>query len=256
MYDVLANLKLVESSRICLHESHENKRLHKTRQIIEEEGILRHPPLAILMQNGQYLIIDGAHRTFALQALGCKHIPVQVVEHEDFHLDMWDHIVPVAAWLQSVEQDSVFRWETERLRETPVAEMKIGNNERFYLYPNENRQDDEWRMKLWRQLVDSYNYSHPVHRLPTGMLEWPDTGAALIRFPPISLAELERIVSEGHVLPAGVTRFEIDGRLLNLCIPISLLKQEQIEQEQWERLVKKWRETLRLYSKPVYMCDA
>lgn len=58
----------------------------------------------------------------------------------------------------------------------------------------------------------------------------------------------------GRVLPAGVTRFQINGRLLNLKIPLHLLHRDS-DVSEWERLRHVWRRSLRLYTEQVYLCE-
>lgn len=56
-------------------------------------------------------------------------------------------------------------------------------------------------------------------------------------------------------MPAGVTRFIIDNRLLNLGIPLSLLLDKEFNDKLWDKLIHQWNKSLRLYTTPVYVCE-
>ena len=46
-----------------------------------------------------------------------------------------------------------------------------------------------------------------------------------MKYQPLSYKEIEAVVHKNCV-PAGVTRFNISGRCLNLQVPLALLKQD------------------------------
>lgn len=56
-------------------------------------------------------------------------------------------------------------------------------------------------------------------------------------------------------MPAGVTRYMVNGGLLNLQIPLKLLLESQFVQEEWDQYREQWADSLRLYSEPVYLCE-
>jgi hypothetical protein len=255
MTDILEKLRLIETSRICLHESIEKRRLECICREIQESRVLSHPPLAIKLKNGQYLVIDGAHRTLALKTLGYKKIPVQVVEENQYSIGAWEHLVSLGDWFEHLQMESSIRWETKQSEEQPIVEIIQSDMSRLMLYQQDMTKGLFQYIQLWHLIVDTYTFSHDVNRQPKGSIKIPLCGTALIRFPSFKLEDLEKVVENGYLLPAGVTRFEIEGRLLNLYIPLEVLNDVPFIQESWQQLLTKWRKKIRHYSKGVYLCE-
>ncbi|WP_157729352.1 ParB N-terminal domain-containing protein [Tumebacillus algifaecis] len=251
MIGVLSNLHLVKADDICLHEAHESKRLHLTSEAIREEGVLRHPPLAVRMRDGRCLIIDGAHRTCALQQLGCRYIPLQLVEAHDFTLEAWHHLVPVGPWLDDLQLDPTLQFTTERPDGQPLAELVKSDGSVLYLSCGA----EENRFQAWHRIVGAYSEEYRVNRLAPHASYQLDAHHVVLRYPAVRLDELETAVFAGQLMPAGVTRFSVRGRLLNLRIPLSLLFDEERAHEEWAKLCMYWSNTLRLYSEAVYLCE-
>lgn len=254
--NVLSSLQVIETERICLHEEHESTRLSETCAALCEDGVLRHPPLAKRMEDGRYLILDGAHRTAALRQIGCRWIPVQVVDRGDFQLEAWDHIVPMGTWVYGLLNDSSLCWETERKESGNVAELIYSNGKRLFLYPRENPNELYEKLKAWHRIVGAYSSKYAVRRIAQGSsVPLPDEGTVCLRYPVYTIDEIENIVASGQVMPAGVTRFLVSGRLLNLRIPISLLNNSTFDQQEWENYRQMWEGSLRLYAEAVYLCE-
>ncbi|MDT2237021.1 ParB N-terminal domain-containing protein [Paenibacillus larvae] len=113
MVNVLSNLELVDIEFIDVHEKCEPKRLTKTVQTIQDDGFIKNSVLAIKIDN-RYLIIDGTHRTSALKTLGCRRIPIQVVDPKELKIEYWSHLVPEGNWLESLRQDHTLIWTEEQ----------------------------------------------------------------------------------------------------------------------------------------------
>lgn len=253
MNDILCNLQVVEATQIRLHETHEDVRLESLCQSLEEEGVLRNPPIAVKTQDGQYLIIDGAHRTQAMKMLGYEKILVQVVEPSQLSIGCWEHVVPVGEWWTSLQEDPLFRWEEEPTSEPPIAEFVEANGRHRCLYPTGDVSHLMQRLPLWHRVNQSYASKVVVNRQPHGWCDVPMENTVLIRFQNCTLEDLETVVAAGEVMPAGVTRFEIEGRLLNVCVPLQLLK--EFGEHALNEFLDDRRKRLRYYSKSVFCCE-
>jgi L-serine kinase (ATP) / ParB family transcriptional regulator, heme-responsive regulator len=254
--DICSSLKLVELEQIRLHEPTECVRLDQTVQAISREGVLRNPLLAIQLENFDYLILDGAHRTGALKKLGCQRIPVQVVNPAQVTVDAWEHVIPIGPWLDELHQDPSLLWTTVLFDQAPlIAKIVEPDGIPQFVYLKENKEDPMKRLQAWHRIVEAYNKDYPVQRFPKGSCLVPEPGMVLLQYPTCTLNDLEEIVSSGYKVPAGVTRCMVEGRLLNLRIPISLLTSSTPDLEEWQRLCEKWSEKLRFYSESVYLCE-
>jgi hypothetical protein len=84
--------------------------------------------------------------------------------------------------------------------------------------------------------------------------------AALVVFSEYKVEQVLQIAKVGHVLPAGITRFVITGRVLRLNAELNFLKSSKSlgEKNQWlsqlllEKLTKN---KVRFYQEPVYLLD-
>lgn len=72
--------EILEISRLHSHEAIQPKMLDTLAKQIEEDGFLIKP---IVVDDENYVILDGHHRYEALKKLGCKRIPVYLVDYMD-----------------------------------------------------------------------------------------------------------------------------------------------------------------------------
>jgi hypothetical protein len=84
--------------------------------------------------------------------------------------------------------------------------------------------------------------------------------AAVVIFQQYSVSQVLQIAQAGRVLPAGITRFIIPGRVLRLNADLSMLKADKPlrEKEAWlDQLVldKLASNRVRYYAEPVYLLD-
>jgi hypothetical protein len=84
----------------------------------------------------------------------------------------------------------------------------------------------ERHLEAWHRIVSAYSRDQAVHRVEsdTGLLLEPDQ--VLFKYPSCTLADLEAVVRAGQVVPAGVTRFNVQNRILDLRFPLSVLMGE------------------------------
>ncbi|HEU4962904.1 MAG TPA: ParB N-terminal domain-containing protein [Bacilli bacterium] len=256
MSHVITSLALLDPHSIRFHESHENVRLEKVCRSIEQEGSLRNPPLVSVLDNGDYLLLDGAHRMMAMLALNCQRVAVQVVPDQQIGLDAWDHIVPSGDWWALLKQDDSIAWSDEPLDGRLLARVTEANGSVHYLYPSEPGEDLFTHLDAWHRIVVLYQHEYIVRRVPHGVDLQPGNGEVLLSYPEYTLGELKQVVQAGRLMPAGVTRSMVQGRLLNLHIPLELMRAEQFQAEEWERMLQNWSQSLRFYTEPVYMCEA
>lgn len=255
--DALASLRIVDINQICFHEGHEEARLLNTYQLIKEDRVLIHAPIAMQLNDGRYLILDGAHRALALKKLHCKRLIVQLVQLENCYLGTWNHLLQVGEWMGLLKKNPnlYFSKKIENQYGSHLAELIDHNGDIHFVYSKAGGEMFT-RLKDWHSIVDSYNNSVPVKRLPQEE-SFPLllSGEVLLRFPCYSAQQLEKIVLGGQTMPAGVTRCIVEGRLLNLRIPLDFLNDHIFQQDEWNGLKDQWKKSLRFYSESVYLCE-
>lgn len=256
MNNVLADLELINTDSLFVHEPTEQLRLNRISTLLEKEGVIRNPLMAIPMEDNQYLILDGAHRTAALKKLGCRRVPVQIVKPEQVRLFAWEHIVPIGDWLQNLDKiPTLIRSSQEPQDHSVIATIVHSTGAVHYVFVDLMNSEEE-KLDIWCRLVESYSQQYSVKRLPNGECLYPEEGFVLLRYPAYTLDDLKRRVLNGKTFPAGVTRFLINGRLLNLSIPLNLLISEIPDKKEWNGLLERWQSKIRLYSESIYLCEA
>jgi L-serine kinase (ATP) / ParB family transcriptional regulator, heme-responsive regulator len=245
----------VDIEKIRLHEPTEKFRSTTTFEAIQREEVLRNPLLAMAIPENKYLILDGAHRTSALRLLECKRVPIQVVDSSDIQLDAWEHIISSGNWLEQLKQDSSLHWVSTVQKEPPIVEVVESSGIKHFVYAKTEVNDLLSRLHTWHRIVATYNRDYQVKRLPKGSCLRPDPDKVLLRHPTCTIQELEEIISIHQTIPAGVTRFIVPGRLLNLGVPLDLLLSPLVDLERWRKLCDQWSGKLRHYTESVYLCE-
>jgi len=77
---VKAVFKIVGINELKSHEELQEKLLKGLLEMIKRDGFIRKP---IVVEDKHYVILDGHHRWGALRLLGCKKIPIYLVDYFD-----------------------------------------------------------------------------------------------------------------------------------------------------------------------------
>lgn len=253
MEHMYKSLKLVPVEQIDLHETFECNRLEKTKQGIEAVQVIRHPVLVTPTQSGRYMVIDGVHRFTSLKALGCHVIPVQEINETQYSISTWNHKVPMGEWWETLKQDDNLPWTTEIKDGTPFITMCKGQDEQ-YLYPNDLGQQ---KLETWEKIVASYSQTYDVERIAHSDNQYLCDNHILMKYQPLNFNEIEAVVNRGETVPAGVTRFNISGRCLNLQVPLDILKEpnELYRNIKWDTFLQQKLDSIRCYSEKVYLVE-
>jgi len=257
MSTVISSLNLLDPKQVCFHESHEHMRLEKICRMIEQEGELRNPPIVSKMSNGNYLLLDGAHRMKAMMELGCKRVAVQIVQDDQVQLNAWNHMLPAGEWIDVLRKDPLIFWSDEPLQQSRMlARITDASGQEQFLYSHEGDENVLSHLETWHRIVGLYQHEYHVRRHQDDVVVMPEPNEWLLSYPAYALEELKRVVEAERLMPAGVTRCVVKGRLLNLRIPLELLRTEEYAQDQWESLRNQWSKSLRFYTEPVYMYES
>lgn len=252
---VLSALKVVPIEQIFLHEEYEVERLKSICKKIKDEQKLKNPPIALQINNGKYLILDGAHRTSSLQALNCKRMVVQVVESELISIDSWAHYIPNDRnFIADLKENPNLYWSDVPIQKQDFLAIITIDGNNYYIYSKfMNQLDLTLMVDLWKQIVNVYTDKYHFQRISNNELK---EDGIVIRYPSLSLKQIAQVVEEGILLPAGVTKFTINcGRFLNLNVPLSFIIREDYVEEDWKEMLSLWKESIRLYTDPIYLCE-
>jgi hypothetical protein len=252
MIPSLRSLRLVDLGCLILHEAHDENRLIRLRDRMKAEGEQRNPVI-VSPHEDRYLVLDGAHRVHALEELGSSLALVQTVELPD-NAEGWGHLL---GGLNTAELGSLQGVEaSEEPGLDPLAEVEAdGVGTVFLSSTGEGLRDLVGA--LWN--LQSLYPKGVVHRVePHAAASLPE-GGALIRYRGFTPEELAAIVDSGTVLPAGITRFRIEERVLGVNYPLESMSGGDVDaqNERLEAYVRRrWNEgRVRLYGEPVVLFE-
>jgi L-serine kinase (ATP) / ParB family transcriptional regulator, heme-responsive regulator len=249
----LEDLFLVDLGCLILHEAHDEDRLVSLRERIEAEREQRNPVI-VSPHEDRYLVLDGAHRVRALGELGSRFALVQVVEPPE-KAEGWGHLLDGVgrAELDNIEGIEV----SDRPGDALLAEVETAGGETLLLSAKEDGLRGRVRA-LWN-LQSFYPKGVVVRRVEPDGTARLSGGEALIRYQPFTPGELAEIVDSGTVLPAGITRFRIQERVLGVRFPLDRMKEgdpSARNAELREFVERRWEENrVRYYGEPVVLFE-
>jgi phosphoglycerate dehydrogenase-like enzyme len=268
--DVLP-LRFVEVDKVMPHESVDHKRSGRLAERVREEGVLRNPPLVARVDD-RYVVLDGATRSDALRQLGYRHTVVQDVAVDDgLALETWHHVVrdidpdALVAVLDAVPRTSM---EVVEANDAAMRAIEYGglcsvttvDGRAFVIHPEHGANRFDALAAVAEAYIDAATVSRNLERNVRALAGWYPDMVALVEYPQFTVEQVLLAAGSGRLLPAGVTRFLIPGRVLRLDIPLEMLADDRTlaEKNRWLQdylREKERRGRIRYYREPVYLLD-
>lgn len=271
--DTLA-LRVVPLNLVVPHETFDAQRAADLAERLVGENMLINPPV-VAERDGRYVVLDGATRTAAMKQLGLPHTIVQVVPAEvaNQHAHTWFHAISgtgveeLLGLLRGVPGLELAELAPEQLRDRLQIEQALAGlftaDKRAFLLRAAPDAAHDW-LDVLNPTVERYTAWGTVERtLATDLAalkaQFPDL-VGLVLFPQLTADSILGLAAAGRVLPAGVTRFVVPGRILRLNMPLDFLrdaaplaaKSEQLDTILQEKLAGR---RIRYYQEPVVLLD-
>jgi hypothetical protein len=231
----LPTLEILPLSLMLLHENHDRQRTQPLVDKLRAQGILLNPPVVMPLTDGsgRYMVLDGANRVTALKEMEFPHIVVQVVGHDDanIRLETWNHVV----WGMDARELLANIREVPGLKLRPI-ERGANQHEEMDCLPVEIQLSDgttyltcttKEGLRLAAYLhgiVDAYKDKSFLDRtMQTDVDYFKEVYAdltALFIYPKMEIEFVLDLTGQGHILPAGLTRFTVSPRALHLNYPL------------------------------------
>lgn len=269
--EIPLSLCVVPMERVFPHEHVDPRRVSRLAERLEAEGVLSNPPI-VIENRGNYVVLDGATRTAALKHLNYAHAVVQLITGtQELGLHTWFHAIrqsdpdQVVALFRSVPEIIVTACSPDTVLESMLeygglCYLQTIDERVLLIQPAANVN----HLDALNKLTDTYIKATFVARTLTNDIvtlkrEYPDL-TALVVFPEYTVKQVLQIAQAGRVLPAGITRFIIPGRVLRLNADLAYLKSDRplSEKNEWLRQLvtdKITRGQTRFYEEPVYLLD-
>lgn len=264
-------LRFVPLDRVVPHEATDPRRAEKLATRLREDGVIRNPTIVASIDD-RYVVLDGATRTDALRRLDSPHAIVQDVSVEDgLSLETWHHVVrglkvdELLALVSGVEGVRIQEVtdgspKLEMIEYGGICSLTTVDGRAFVIHVAEGRNRFEALAAVADTYIQATVVSRTLERDLRRLESWYPDMTALLEYPEFTVEQVLLAAGAGTLLPAGVTRFIVPGRVLHLDAPLQVVIDDRPveEKNRWlhDHLTEKEREgMIRYYREPVYILD-
>ncbi len=219
-----------------------------------------------------YVVLDGATRVSSFKKLGYPHIIVQVLkDHDNYTLDTWFHAIrkidmdKLISMFNELPEITVVKSDLETVQAGMVEHgglcyIQTVDKTIYHIQPKAGVNHLEALNRLSNAYIEASHVTRTLEDdIDTLLDEFPDL-AGVVVFPVLTLEQVLQIADAGNVVPAGITRFIIPGRVMRLNAAFDILTSDLglDEKNKWlydivmDRLAK---DQVRYYAEPIYLMD-
>jgi len=241
-------IKLEEVEKLHIHEEVIPDILHKLTEEIRADGYVKHP---VIVDSKTLVVLDGMHRLAAIENLGCRFIPVCLVDYDNPR-------ILVGCWCRVVNHSSDFEKLVGAVREIGftveecqretarklVSERKaaisiISRSKCFAVYGPQEIKEIYDAIKQIELKLKSAGYSIG-YDTDSDALDKVSSGKALSMFmvPSVSKRDVVTVALRGEVFAHKTTRHVVPVRPLFVNVPLEWLYGRLSLKEANEALVR------------------
>lgn len=264
-------LRFVPLERMVPHEATDPRRSQRLAERIRQDGIIRNPTLVAAIGD-RFVVLDGATRTDALRRLGAPHAVVQDVDvGEGLQLETWHHVVrrlpaddflDMISGLEGIRVEQVVEGSPQdrMIEYGGICSAITRDGRAFVVHASEGRNRFEALASVADAYITAGLVSRTLERDVNRLQGWYPDMTVLVEYPEFTVEQVLLAARSGMLLPAGVTRFVVPGRVLHLDVPLDVVVADQpLEQKnRWlhDHLTEKERAgKIRYYREPIYILD-
>jgi phosphoglycerate dehydrogenase-like enzyme len=264
-------LRFVSLDRVVPHEATDPRRSERLAARLSDDGVIRNPTIVAAIDD-RYVVLDGATRTDALRRLRAPHAVVQDIAVEDgLSLETWHHVVRrlevdtllgIVSGLDNVRLEEVEAGTAQQrmIEYGGICSMITADGREFTLHAAEGENRFTALARVAEAYIAATVVSRTLEKDMSRLATWYPDMTALVEYPEFTVEQVLLAARAGTLLPAGVTRFIVPGRVLHLDVPLELLVSERNleEKNRWlhDHLTEKERQgQIRYYREPVYILD-
>jgi len=261
------DLRVVPIDRILPHEEHDQQRSVPLIERLKQAEFLTNPPIVAPMGDGNFVVMDGANRTFSFRELGYQYLLVQVAPYDSGYVDLgvWQHII--SDWSEAVFQEELHKLSNIEIRAgwdyKSVAQILMHDGSVLSIHGANDT--IVARNTTLCKLVNVYRTAATLNRTaitdPTVIWRLYPEAIALVLFPPYDADDIVAAAKHQAFLPPGVSRHIIQGRALRLNYPLAYLSDITTTLEQKNAQLDAWirnklaQRSVRYYSESTYQFD-
>jgi hypothetical protein len=261
------DLRIVPLDRVHPHETHDSQRSGPLLERLRTADTVIHPPIVAPMDDGHYVILDGANRCYCFGQLGYEHIVVQCASYDSgtVELSTWQHIV------SDFEAEEFLH----RLRAVEAVELLDHQDAHAlaHLVFKDGRVlavraalgNAHERNSALRDVVGVYQQAARLYRTaldePQEVWRLYPEAIALVFFARYEPADIIAAARYDAPLPPGVSRHIVNGRALRINYPTAALRDTTLSLEAKNEALQTWlkeklaKRQVRYYAEATYQFD-
>jgi L-serine kinase (ADP) len=238
--DVCLEIALIDLDRLHIHEEVIPAVVDQLAESIVKDKVLRNP---VMVDKNSLVVLDGMHRVAALRKIGCRRMPVCLVDYNNPAIGLFE-------WYRTLKGDRVEQRVTESARtlglklkkseydegmkalEAGLADALLIMRDNICFQVMNGGQNLKSAFvvvkKLENQLIASglnvgyETASDAEKQLKTGKVDM------VFAIPPIKKSDVLKQGVRDEPFPHKVTRHTVPARPLELDVPFDLLKDEKL----------------------------
>lgn len=283
---LMPDLRIVAVQDLHPHELHDSQRSAPLVAQLRGAELLINPPVVAPMQDGEdlvaldepfdrfehdYVVLDGANRSFAFRELGYPHLLVQVVSYRTrtVSLGTWLHIIAgwraeaLIAHLRQVAEIQVVDEEIPDGDKHAMAWFTLRDGRVLTVVAKS--QNLQVRNALLREVVAGYQGNAALHRTAVHQLGqiWPfyPDATAVVRFRQYQPDDIIAAARQSAYLAPGISRHIVHGRALRVNYPLAALRDTHASLDEKNAALQAWIRTklagrqMRFYAESTYLFD-
>lgn len=246
-------LEIIPIEDILVHEEFDPSNSKELVNFLNKSKTLSNPIIAASLGGKKYLQLDGMNRIHCFKALGLKTITAQIVDYnnqEEIELSSWLHIFKgdIKKFLSFIKTDKslvINQGKMDQVGHRYIKERDFGRlctvvtnkKEVFFISTGG---DFSQKVKRMNYLVSFYKNNLSRGTLPYTLNhdsikvffnQYPNDNIVVI-FPTFTPQQIIESAKSGVLLPTGITRHLVKGRVLNINLPLSLFNDKKSLKEQ------------------------
>ena len=264
-------LAVVPLEKVLPHEHIDPRRVEKLIGRLNASTVFTNPPI-VVRAGEHYVVLDGATRVASFKKLGHPHIIVQVLKETDkYTLDTWFHVIrkvdvgTLLALLRKIPEISMVKSDLETVQAEMVEHgglcyLQTVDKTIYHIQPKAGVNHLDALNRLTAAYIDASHVTRTLHRDVDALFaEFPDMTGVVV-FPVFTLEQVLQVARTGNIMPAGITRSIIPGRVMRLNADMAHLTSDGdlAEKNAWlyELVMEKLStDAARYYAEPIYLLD-
>jgi phosphoglycerate dehydrogenase-like enzyme len=270
-HEIPLGLAVIPLDKVFPHELIDPRRVENLIKKINGSDVFTNPPIVVPSRD-YYVVLDGATRVSAFKKLGYPHIIAQVLKDRDkYKLDTWFHVIRkidtkiLLKLLNDLPEITMVKSNLETVQAEMVEHgglcyLQTMDKTVYHIQPKGDVNHLDALNKLTDIYIQASHVSRTLHDdIDILLNEFPDL-TGVVAFPVFKLDQILQITEAGNVMPAGITRSIISGRVMRLNAALEYLKSDRDldEKNKWlyDLVMEKLsNDQARYYAEPIYLLD-